>query len=247
MSKADMNELFARMGREPELVEAPAAREARRARIVGTMRELHVRLVHEPARGFGPRRRVHVLLVAATVAVAGAAFAGAAGVGPVAGLQRAWLTEHGNAPAAAAPEAPRATREAMRTEPAPPVAPAPPAAVPQAPALETLPRAANASTPPVTRRDAESQLEIVNRTFADAKRAKREGRDAEALVLFEQLLARFPRSVLAQEASVERMRTLVRLGRAADAQRAAHKYLARYPKGFAREEAERLAPEQNSP
>lgn len=247
MSKADMNDLFARMGREPELVEAAAEREARRARVVGSMRELHVRLVHERARGFGPRRRVHVLLVAATLALTGAAFAGAAGVGPVAKLRAAWFAAPGNAPAPASAPAPRATSDATTGGTAPSRELAPPAAAPEAPALAPLPHAAKGSAGTAPRRDAESQLEIVNRTFADAKRAKREGRDAEALALFEQLLARYPRSVLAQEASVERMRTLLRLGRTADAQRSAQKYLARYPNGFAREEAERLAPERNQP
>jgi hypothetical protein len=215
---------------------------------------MHVRLVHERARGFAPRRRVHVLLVAATLAVAGAAFAGAAGVGPLARLRPAWVGETRGVPpakAAVSSAEPRRAEPGARSEP-PPAEPevAPAAANP--PAAEPLPPTPRASTgtngaPAASQHETESQLEFVNRTFADAKRAKREGRDAEALALFEQLLGRYPRSVLAQEASVERMRTLVRLGRKADAQRAAQKYLARYPSGFAREEAERLAPERTLP
>ena len=84
------------------------------------------------------------------------------------------------------------------------------------------------------------ELELVNRLFADAKRARREHRDADALALLNELLVGYPRSQLAHEASVERFRTLSRLGRDAEARRRAEGYLAAYPKGFAVEEARAL-------
>jgi hypothetical protein len=84
------------------------------------------------------------------------------------------------------------------------------------------------------------ELELQNQLFADAKRARREHRDAEGLALCQELLTKYPGSVLAQEAQVERFRALARLGRAAEARRYAAGYLASYPLGFAADEARAL-------
>jgi outer membrane protein assembly factor BamD (BamD/ComL family) len=92
-----------------------------------------------------------------------------------------------------------------------------------------------------------ASLEEVNRLFAEAKRARREHRDADALELLQRLLAKYPRSVLAHEASVERFRALARLGRTSEAQRYAEAYLAAYPKGFAADEARRVTGSHGGP
>jgi outer membrane protein assembly factor BamD (BamD/ComL family) len=57
----------------------------------------------------------------------------------------------------------------------------------------------------------------------------------------EVFVSRYPRSPLTQNAYVERFRALAKLGQHARAARAAQRYLADYPKGFAREEAQELA------
>jgi hypothetical protein len=84
-----------------------------------------------------------------------------------------------------------------------------------------------------------SSLGEQNDMFADAMAAKRRGDVGEAIAAFDRFLARYPASPLAESAMVERMRLL----RGADSARtptAARQYLARYPNGFARAEAEAI-------
>ena len=65
--------------------------------------------------------------------------------------------------------------------------------------------------------------------------AKRKaGELSAALSELESWLARYPDSVLQQEARVERFRLLASLGRSAEAARAARSYLGDYPDGYAR-------------
>ncbi len=73
--------------------------------------------------------------------------------------------------------------------------------------------------------------------------AARAGDDRKALAAFEGFLSRYPTSPLAQSAEVERFRALKRLGRVDQAARKARQYLAAYPSGFARAEAQALAVE----
>jgi hypothetical protein len=82
-----------------------------------------------------------------------------------------------------------------------------------------------------------SSLSEQNDLFAGAMRDKRAGRRAEALAGLERLLATYPRGPLAESGTVERFRLL---DGAAQAQ-AARDYLSRWPRGFARAEAEALA------
>jgi hypothetical protein len=81
------------------------------------------------------------------------------------------------------------------------------------------------------------ELATENRLFAEAMDARRTGDGRRAVRALEALVARYPRSPLAQDAEVEQFRTLAAMGRHADAARAARGYLERYPGGFAREEA----------
>jgi ferric-dicitrate binding protein FerR (iron transport regulator) len=85
-----------------------------------------------------------------------------------------------------------------------------------------------------------SSLGAQNQMFLDAVGARKDGRPAAALHLLEQLLETYPASPLTEAAMAERMR-LLRDGDAASAGAAARAYLARFPQGFARAEAEALA------
>jgi ferric-dicitrate binding protein FerR (iron transport regulator) len=89
---------------------------------------------------------------------------------------------------------------------------------------------------------AASELAAQNDVFAQATSKKNAGDVSGAIAGYERYLAKYPSGPLAESATVERMRLLASIdaGRAATAAKA---YLARYPNGFARGEAERLAAE----
>jgi len=103
--------------------------------------------------------------------------------------------------------------------------------------------AATAVQPPRPRRPLGSPQSLIaeqNALFQRGVRAQREGRRIEALGAYAELIARFPSSPLAENAAVARIRLSVDadLGQA---RREARSYLERYPRGFARPEAERVA------
>jgi hypothetical protein len=114
-------------------------------------------------------------------------------------------------------------------------APAPVAASPS-PATTTV-----ISPPPAPSRvSLEVPLSRQNDLFAGAVALRRSGDVTGALRAYQELISQFPRSPLAQNAMVERMRLLAS-GSAGRGAEEARRYLARYPKGFAVEEARRLA------
>jgi hypothetical protein len=84
-----------------------------------------------------------------------------------------------------------------------------------------------------------SSIAQQNELFAEASSAHRQGDDARALSTFEQLMARYPTSPLAESAAVQRMHLLQNSDPVA-ARNAAREYLAHYPQGYARNDAERL-------
>jgi hypothetical protein len=88
---------------------------------------------------------------------------------------------------------------------------------------------------------AESNLAEQNWLFQQAMQTRRAGHDSQALLLLDQLLSRYPHTLLAQEARVERFRALTRLGQQEEAAREARRYLAEHPGGFATGEARSLA------
>jgi TolA-binding protein len=92
-----------------------------------------------------------------------------------------------------------------------------------------------------------ASLRAQNELFQSAVRAARRGDDPTALAEFDALLQRFPGSPLAADAQVRKFRTLYRLGRTTEARAAASDYLARYPQGFARAEAEQILAQAPSP
>jgi ferric-dicitrate binding protein FerR (iron transport regulator) len=85
-----------------------------------------------------------------------------------------------------------------------------------------------------------SALTQQNDLFAEGVAKRRQGDVSGALRAFDELMARFPGSPLAQNAAVERMRLLA-AERDPRAALEARRYLARYPHGFALEEARKLA------
>jgi ferric-dicitrate binding protein FerR (iron transport regulator) len=108
------------------------------------------------------------------------------------------------------------------------VAPAPAAAAPNGEAERALERT--------------SALAAPNDLFAEGVAKRRQGDVSGALRAYQELLSRFPRSALAENALVERMRLLASTGNPA-ATAEAKRYLARYPAGFAFKEARQLAVE----
>ena len=119
-----------------------------------------------------------------------------------------------------------------------------PELVPSRPAepVRAPPSAAPSVAPPPALA-APGTLAEENRLFRSALDARNRGAVSRSAELFGELLRRFPRSVVAEEASRGRLRSLERLGRRAEAQAEAKRYLARFPSGHARAEVEKvLAP-----
>ncbi len=106
------------------------------------------------------------------------------------------------------------------------------------PAPAATPSAAPARATPSS--DGASSLKSENAALADAMRLIRENLDTQALARLDDLLTRYPSSPLAENARVERLRVLQRLG-SPRLRHEAERYLADYPNGFAREDATRWA------
>jgi len=110
----------------------------------------------------------------------------------------------------------------------------------QSPEPSVAPRAqprGRAASPPVE----SGTLAEENRLFESALSARNAGDFSGAAEGFRQLLTRFPRSVLTEQALAGRFRALDRSGRTSAAVISARRYLSSYPQGFARADAERIA------
>lgn len=90
------------------------------------------------------------------------------------------------------------------------------------------------------RAEAQGTLAEENRLYEAALAARNAGDDRRAAEAFGQLLARYPRSVLGEQSLAERFRALDRAGQVSLSVAAARRYLAAYPEGFARADAERI-------
>jgi ferric-dicitrate binding protein FerR (iron transport regulator) len=88
--------------------------------------------------------------------------------------------------------------------------------------------------------DPASTLAAQNDAYQRALAAKRRGATDEALAGFDRLLSLYPAGPLAESATVEKMRLLSSRDRAS-ASAVAKRYLAAYPAGFARAEAEAIS------
>jgi hypothetical protein len=112
------------------------------------------------------------------------------------------------------------------------------ALAPRATAIE--PTLAQPTTTTTTTALTPSALAAQNDLFAAGVRARRQRQPLEAARLFGALASRYPDGPLVEGATVERMRALS-LVDADAASRAARDYLARFPAGFARADAQELA------
>lgn len=139
------------------------------------------------------------------------------------------------------------------TVPAPSVAPAPAnrATAPTERSAPALASPSNRMSPPTPSSSptagpdeavARSNLAEQNDLFAKAVARKRGGDVSGAIGALDDLLARFPSSHLAQSAHAERMK-LLHTTSSERARAAAREYLARYPNGFARADAELILSE----
>jgi hypothetical protein len=88
--------------------------------------------------------------------------------------------------------------------------------------------------------EAQGTLAEENRLYEAALAARNAGDDRRAADGFSQLLTRYPRTVLREQSLAERFRALDRAGQVSLAVAAARRYLAAYPDGFARADAERI-------
>lgn len=113
-----------------------------------------------------------------------------------------------------------------------------PAPIP-APEVAVQPRPIKRSAPARTTREAPPKATLAeeNRMFQAAIDVRNRGDDRRAIELFGGLLSRYPKGHLAEEARVERMRALRRLGESGKASAEARRYLSEHGGGFAREEA----------
>jgi len=84
-----------------------------------------------------------------------------------------------------------------------------------------------------------SLLATENDLFATGARAKRDGRPRDAVAAFTRLIDSFPHGPLLESATVQRMKVLAAVD-PAGAARAATDYLAQFPTGFARADAQLL-------
>ncbi|MDB5212523.1 MAG: hypothetical protein JWO86_450, partial [Myxococcaceae bacterium] len=123
-----------------------------------------------------------------------------------------------------------------------PCAVAPSAGASSAPS-PTSPSTAQTAGPPastvVPPASSASKLAAANALFLRAEGASKSGDPRGAVALFDRLLADYPSTPIAESATVERMRDLDKFDRAR-AVSAARDYLARFPRGFARAEAEAI-------
>ncbi len=119
--------------------------------------------------------------------------------------------------------------------PCPRVADAGPSpSAPSAPPADPHPAQASSSSS-----SSSSSLAAANELFARAEAARKRGDHRGAVVLFDRLLGEHPSTPLSEPATVERMRALDKFDRTR-AVAAARDYLARFPHGFARAEAEAI-------
>jgi len=88
--------------------------------------------------------------------------------------------------------------------------------------------------------DKTSSLAAENRLLQAAMAARQQGDPRRAAQLAGELVARYPASPLVEEARVERMRALLGAGGPVAAEGEARTYLADYPRGVARQEANRI-------
>jgi hypothetical protein len=109
-----------------------------------------------------------------------------------------------------------------------------------APVVEAPPSVRTDEPAPASGANASSTLAAENALLSGAMSQRAAHRNARALAQLDELLARYPRSPLAETARVERLRVLEETGATTRLAQEAARYLADYPHGFARVEASRM-------
>ena len=115
--------------------------------------------------------------------------------------------------------------------------PAPPAESTSASALAT---SAIQEPPAAPAASSRSTLGAENALLSEAMRLRRDRQDDRALALVDAFVERYPGSPLMETARVERLRILEETGAMDRLLRDAERYLADYPRGYARDEASRM-------
>lgn len=250
-----LDELLRELRDEEVPVESARRMRIRREATISRLKDMQARSVASRDILGRYRKKALVLLVAAipTGALAATWLVGTIGAhaatrrGPIAettAVAPAWHAAH-----AAAPAAKPLVENAVRA-----VTTATPAARTSSADAPVLPRRAHpwvnttvataAREKPATDRASEtgspSTLAEENRLLVRAMVASRRGDEANAVGHLDDFLRRFPESPLAQNAEVERFRSLARAGNDAAAREAARRYLAEHPEGMAGDEARRL-------
>lgn len=120
---------------------------------------------------------------------------------------------------------------------APPCTPAPhQAALPEDDSEPSREQPRKVTTPAIRK----GELAAQNRLYQAALDARNQRDDTRTVALLKELLIKYPDTPLRQEAQVERLRALKRLGDYSAAARDARHYLAEHGAGFARDEAQEL-------
>ncbi len=114
---------------------------------------------------------------------------------------------------------------------------APPSNATPAPALATSALDDAPSAPGASSR---STLGAENALLSEAMRLRRDRQEDRALALVDAFVERYPGSPLLETARVERLRILEETGAMDRLRRDAERYLADYPRGYARDEASRM-------
>jgi ferric-dicitrate binding protein FerR (iron transport regulator) len=113
---------------------------------------------------------------------------------------------------------------------------------PAAPTSDARPRLREVKPTAATAPERASALTQQNDLFAEGVALRRQGDVGGALRVYQEVIERFPNSPLAENARVERMRVLAK-NHDRRATGEARLYLARYPHGFAAQEAQQLMAE----
>ena len=129
---------------------------------------------------------------------------------------------------------------AVVAAPEPPATVEAPKGLAMAPARPSAAPTSAAAPPPPVIQAASSELAVQNALFADAMSSKARGDTRSALTSLEFLLDKYPRTPLREAAEAQRM-MLVSGNDHARAATLAKGYLSRYPHGFARADAEKIA------
>jgi hypothetical protein len=118
---------------------------------------------------------------------------------------------------------------------------------PDATSASALATSAIEEPPAAPAASSRSTLGAENALLSEAMRLRRDRQDDRALVLVDAFVERYPGSPLLETARVERLRIFEETGAMDRLRRDAERYLADYPRGYARDEASRMLAAARAP